>query len=163
MQDPEKSGAPFTGKGKGRTHGCREQEVWVPVPKPRWRVWLWASSWISAGLHLLIYLAREENGSFLMALPMPPFYDSLMFQAYSTFCHGGNFDNRPHKRIWREHFLWLQENLEHNDSYNCPLQSQIGSKEIKTGVWDIWLSKQIEFSKPGRDILRLEVLFSLFD
>lgn len=50
-----------------------------------------------------------------------------------------------------------------HESYNCPLRSQISSKEINIGVWGIGLSKQIEFSKPGGAILRLEVLFPLFD
>lgn len=42
-----------------------------------------------------------------------------------------------------------------SESYNYPLQSQNGGKEINTGIW----AKQIEFSKPERYILRLQYYF----
>lgn len=105
------------------------------------------------------FAQREKDGSFLMALQC---HCSLTFQAYSTFFHGGNFDNRPCNRIGRKHFLWLSENLENMNHKTAPLQSHIGSKEIKI-QFRAYDPQSKLFSKPGRDILRLETLFSLFD
>lgn len=110
-----------------------EQEARVLVLNSRLGVCIWGNSWISAGLQLLICLGREENRCLLL----PLFYDFLVFQAYSVHVYGESLDNRLCNGIQWEYFLWLPGNLENMSHIKYPLQSQMGSKEIKTRVWGI--------------------------